>query len=105
MTQTLPTLANMPADLPPIVYWRMASRIALTSLPHEPVRYISTSGNTNANIVRPQVPFGATGWRTRDDEPWKPLAEIPPEWLPFFDRPRPSEMDPRPPIGKRAGEK
>jgi hypothetical protein len=89
---------DYPDDLPWIIYWR--TRVPLQSLPRRVVTSISTSGVTDANIVRPQIPYGASGWRLRDDQPWQPMDSLPKHWLPFLDRERGTALDPRPKLEK-----
>lgn len=92
----------LPDDLPHIIEWRMSysqramTDIVLHSLPRAPVVAIGSSGVTNAAIVRPQIPYGARGWRVTGETAWRQIKDIPKHWLPFVNRPRPSEMDFRP---------
>lgn len=88
---------KFPEDLPEILYWRMGECVKPT-LCRRPVSYQASSGRTDAPEVCPQIPYGADGWRLSDDEPWRPLSELPQAWLPFLNRPRGSEMDPRPKV-------
>lgn|SRR5262245_20301956 len=87
--------ANLPDDLPEIIYWQLDFAV-LTSLPRTPVQYVGSGGATNAAIVRPHIPYGTRAWRESEDGPWRPLKHLPPHWLPFLNRKRGTEMDPRP---------
>jgi hypothetical protein len=84
-----------PDDLPHMLEYRLEYAV-VTTLCRTPVRSISTSGDTNARIVKPRIPLGCTGWRKVGETTWRPLDTIPPNWMPFLNRERPSEMDPRP---------
>jgi hypothetical protein len=86
---------GLPDDLPGIIYWQLDYAV-LTSLPRTPVRFVGSGGATNAAIVRPCIPFGTRAWRTQPDNPWLPLDDLPTHWLPFLNRKRETEMDPRP---------
>ena len=90
-----------PDDLPIILEYRLGTYpsgvCTVVALPRTPVKFLSTSGNTNAHDVCPKIPFGCTGWKRMGDLEWKPVSELPESWLPFLNRKRPSEMDPRPP--------
>jgi hypothetical protein len=83
-----------PDDLPHILEYRVGDTIRAT-LPRRHVEYVSSSGDTNANEICPQIPFGADAVR-RIGGPWRKLSALPKAWLPFLYRQRPSEMDPRP---------
>lgn len=93
---------TLPDDLPHVIEWRMSyseryqTDIILTSLPRRPVRMIGSGGKTDAAIVRPQIPYGARGWRLIGEGEWRRLRDIPAHWMPFVNRDRPSEMDFRP---------
>lgn len=95
---------GFPADLPEVLIYRLSySRyykawIVLPTYPKRPVATISSSGNTDANRIRPRIPFGCTGWRLLTDPPgqWRQLDSIPSCWMPFLNRERGSPMDPRP---------
>lgn len=86
---------TFPDDLPWMLWYRTRYTV-LPTLPRKPVAFIGSSGDTNAHVVRPQIPYGATHWRVGDGDTWKPISELPARWLPFLDRTRPSQMDPRP---------
>ena len=78
-----------PDDLPWWIDYRMPAGPPLPTLPRRLVESVSSSGATNANVVRPHIPVGATAWREVRDGivgPWRPLAEIPLVWLPFLER-------------------
>ncbi len=74
-----------PDDLPYMLEYRCGS-VVLTTLPRTPVVNISTSGDTNAKIVKPNIPYGVTGWRRCGEMEWRPLSELPAEWMPFLNR-------------------
>jgi hypothetical protein len=86
---------TFPPDLPGILYYRVGG-VILTTLPRRPVVYVSSSGATNAAVVRPTIPLGCDAWRADPSGPWLKLDQLPAAWLPFLNRPRNSEMDPRP---------
>lgn len=86
---------TFPDDLPWVIFYRCGSTSRI-GLPRRPVHYVGTSGNTDARDVCPQIPYGCTGWKINQYHPWRPLTELPKHWLPFLDRERGSEMDPRP---------
>jgi hypothetical protein len=93
---------TLPDDLPHVIDWRMKSRaVVLTSLPRRPVEHTSSNGQTNAAVVRPTIPVGADGWRVRDGDPWRPLDQLPPHWLPFLNRARGTSHDPRAKLDKK----
>jgi len=83
-----------PDDLPHMLEYRVGT-VVLTTLCRRPVEYISTSGDTNADIVRPRIPFGCDGWRRVGTRLWQPLSTLPKEWMPFLNRERPGPLDPR----------
>ena len=89
-----------PADLPEIIQYR-TGKITRTSLCRRPVRYIGTSGCTDAALVCPRIPIGADAWRVQSSDQWRPLSELPEAWLPFLNRERGTEMDPRPKVKTR----
>jgi hypothetical protein len=89
------SIANLPDDLPGIIYWQLDFAV-LTSLPRTPVRYVGSGGATNAAIVRPCIPIGTKAWSQSADGPWRHLQELPSHWMPFLNRERGTEMDPRP---------
>lgn len=84
-----------PADLPNVIEYRCGKTVRI-SLPRQPVKYISTSGNTNAAQICPMIPYGCDGWRLSADKDWRPLKTIPAHWMPFLNRERGTELDPRP---------
>jgi len=79
-----------------IVGGRMTRIVVLPCLPRRPVRYIGTSGKTDAAHVVPRIPVGCTGWRLVGETGWRRLQDLPEHWLPFLDRKRETELDPRP---------
>ena len=92
---------NCPDDLPHVLYYRMRTeRVILTALPRKPVRPRGTNGESDAALVRPRIPYGATAWST-DVITWRPLAELPKHWLPFVDSPYRCEKDYRDPPERR----
>lgn len=84
-----------PDNLPYILYYRVGKAV-IPTLCRQPVKYISSSGVTNANVVCPTIPYGADAWRLRDTDPWQSFKDLPTAWLPYLNRVRGSEMDPRP---------
>lgn len=93
-----------PPDLPGIIAYRMgppgAPRpIVQYALPRRKVEYHGSSGKTNSTEVCPRIPRGAQAWQLVTEAEWRPMDTIPLSWLPFLNRERPSEMDPRKPIG------
>lgn len=88
-------MIDFPADLPAIIEYRCGP-VVIRSLPRRPVVYISTSGNTNCRDVHPVIPPGATAWRLVTEDKWHPMNTIPPAWMPFLNRRRNWEHDPRP---------
>jgi hypothetical protein len=78
-------ITNCPDSLPWMIEWRVG-KVVLTSLPRRAVESISSSGDTNADIVRPQIPMGCTGWRLPDEPEWRKMGELPKEWMPFLNR-------------------
>lgn len=86
---------RFPADLPWILEYQVGRTVRMT-LPRREVRFVGTSGDTDANEVCPRIPLGATGWRRAGEMEWRGLEEIPRHWLPFLQRERETEMDPRP---------
>ncbi len=86
---------NFPADLPEILEYRLGV-VLIRALPRRPVFYVGSSGKTNATEVCPRIPHGATGWRLTTEEEWKPLDTLPAAWMPFLNRERGTQMDPRP---------
>jgi hypothetical protein len=86
---------NLPDDLPFMIDY-LVGKVVLTTLPRRPVSPISTSGDTDAKIVRPQIPYGTTAWRRTGETVWRSLSAIPKHWLPFLDRQRGTEWDCRP---------
>ena len=86
---------DFPPDLPHLLQYKTGNVIRIT-MPRRAVEFVGGSGATNAMQVCPTIPLGATGWRVKDGEPWKPLAELPKEWLPFLMRRRGTAHDPRP---------
>jgi hypothetical protein len=69
--------------------------VILTALPRRPVRIKGSNGESDAAVVRPRIPYGATAWSV-DGETWRPLHELPNHWMPFLNRQRGTEMDARP---------
>jgi hypothetical protein len=90
---------DIPPDLPYLIYYQLDFAV-LTAFPRRPVVYVGSSGTTDAAQVNPQIPYGTRAWRLAITEPWRPLAELPKAWMPFLERKRPSEMDPRPAPGQ-----
>jgi hypothetical protein len=86
---------TFPEGLPWQLEYRVGETVRVT-LPRRPVQSVSTSGKTDADEVCPQIPLGADAWR-RPDGPWQSLDAIPPAWLPFLQRERPSALDYRDP--------
>jgi hypothetical protein len=97
-----------PDDLPSVIVWLLNTYpdmtgqnggrpcdVVLASYPRRQVESISSSGDTNADTVRPQMPYGWKGWRLLGETVWHGLMEIPPAWLPFLDREKETPMDPR----------
>jgi len=96
---------TFPDDLPEILFYRLGTAthpVSLPTLPRRPVRYVSSNGQTDAAIVCPRIPYGAQSWRIDPEDEWQPLDTIPKHWLPFLNRERGTEMDPRPKIGTEA---
>jgi hypothetical protein len=85
---------TFPPDLPWLIEYRLDFAV-LTAMPRKPVEFIGSSGATNAAQVCPRIPYGARAWRVPGG-PWRPLSEMPKDWLPFVNRERGTEMDPRP---------
>lgn len=85
---------NFPDTLPEIIFYR-CGKTSRPALPRRPVKYLRTSGATNAAEVCPQIPLGCTGWRADACGKWRPLSELPKEWMPFLNKMRPGPMDPR----------
>lgn len=85
-----------PYSLPEIIYYRCGN-VILTALPRTPVAFKGSSGATNAAIVKPRIPLGVTHFGATIDgvRKWRPISEIPKEWLPFVQRNRRTAMDPR----------
>lgn len=83
---------TFPDDLPSLIEYRTGDQV-LRTFPHRPVEAISSSGDTNAKWIRPQIPIGATGWRLAHETEWRPMKAIPASWLPFLNRPKGSAMD------------
>jgi hypothetical protein len=86
---------TFPEDLPWMIEYRVGSTVRIT-LPRVPVHYVSSSGSTDAAIVCPRIPLGCTGWRRAGELAWRSLKDVPRAWMPFLDRERGTEMDPRP---------
>jgi hypothetical protein len=69
-------------DLPPIIYWLTKTGVVLTSVFDAGLAELSEARDTNgcaANRIvcrRWRPPF-VTAWRTRPDEPWRPMADCP----------------------------
>jgi len=78
-------IPEMPESLPWII-WYQVGQVLLASLPRREVRSIGSSGCTDAVIVRPWIPAGATGWRADQHSPFRPMSELPAEWMPWLDR-------------------
>ncbi len=89
---------TFPPDLPWIVEYRVGCTVR-GALPRRRVESISSSGETNARIVCPTIPYGADAWRVAGGD-WQPLESIPEAWRPFLMRQRGTLMDPRPPLEK-----
>lgn len=87
-------LPPMPDGLPWIIFYRLGDLVK-SALPRTPVMFVGSNGGTNAAIVCPQIPSGATGWQLAGETLWKPLRDLPPEWLPFLNRRRGTRHDPR----------
>src|ERR1700733_13759904 len=102
-------MPNFPDSLPDIIFWRMAcctdalrssgakhhkkckkptpeKRNTLWSLPRKSLQSISSSGVTNAPIVKHYIPDGADAWRLSPDEDWKPMSNFPEEWKQYLER-------------------
>ena len=86
---------NFPDDLPEIMEYLTRSGTAIYTLPRTPVETISSSGKTNACYVCPEIPYGAIGWRRVWEKEWHVMEDIPAEWMPFLQRERGTQMDPR----------
>jgi len=95
---------DFPASLPWMLEYRTGS-VVMTTLCRRPVRFISTSGDTDAKIVTPQIPVGCDGWRRIGETEWHPLSDIPEEWMPFLQRERGTALDPRPKVEVPDGRK
>ena len=91
---------TFPDDLPHMLEYRVGCTVR-TALPRRPVQSISSSGQDDAALVCPQIPYGATAWRRATEETWHPMRELPEAWLPFLNRERPSPMDFRPALEVR----
>ncbi len=63
--------------------------------PRRPVSYRGSSGITDAANVCPRIPYGSLGWRVLGEKVWRALKDIPKAWLPFLQRERETEWDPR----------
>lgn len=74
---------RFPADLPHYLEYCVGKQVFPT-LPRREIENVN--GVTNARVVHPRIPVGCTGWRRPPQREWKPLAELPPEWLPFLER-------------------
>lgn len=94
-----------PDDLPLVIEYRLGPvsdaagnevYISKCTYPFRSVSYISTSGKTDACMVCPRIPYGASGWRPLRQGEFRPMKDIPKHWLPFLQRERQTEMDPRP---------
>jgi hypothetical protein len=96
---------EFPSDLPHVLHYRLPSKYRVpgtydcgvtvrVTMPRRAVRFISTSGVSNAPETCPTIPPGADAWRLAGGD-WQPMSAIPPEWMPFLERRRGSEMDPR----------
>jgi hypothetical protein len=86
---------QFPPTLPHCLEYLCGSVIR-TTLCRTPVSYIGTSGKSNAAIVCPRIPIGATRWRRVGETQWHKWSEVPEEWRPFLQRKRNTVMDPRP---------
>ncbi len=84
---------KFPDDLPELVEYRIGVTVRGT-LCRRPVRFIGSNGATDSPQVCPQIPIGTDAWRLPGGD-WKPLEAIPKHWMPFLDRERGTEMDPR----------
>lgn len=84
-----------PDDLPAILEYRLGP-VLIRALPRRPVAFVGSSGKTNATDICPQIPYGATGWRLVTEEEWRPLETLPASWMPFLNRERGTQHDPRP---------
>jgi hypothetical protein len=98
-------MTDIPLDLPEVLHYRLPSSKRLSgtfdrgvtvrvALPRTPVRFIGSSGVSDAAQVCPTIPPGADAWRVPGGV-WRPLATLPAAWKPFLDRKRGSELDPR----------
>jgi hypothetical protein len=76
-----------PDTLPRVIFYRLSSGVILTALPHRDVESISSSGATNAAVVRPRLPPAPFEWSDDVQGPWKPHTAIPAEWMRFVNRP------------------
>jgi hypothetical protein len=65
------------------------------TLCRQPVRFVGSSGTTNAATICPRIPSGCDGWRRAGENDWRELKTIPPHWMPFLNRERGTELDPR----------
>lgn len=95
-------IVTFPDDLPEILFYQLGTArhpVSQPTLPRRPVRYISSSGLTDSAIVCPRIPYGAQGWRVDPEDAWQPLDTIPKHWLPYLNRERGTQMDPRPKLG------
>jgi hypothetical protein len=64
---------TFPDDLPEFLFYRLGTAkhpVSLPTLPRQSVRYISSSGLTDAASVCPRIPYGAQGWRVDPEDAW-----------------------------------
>lgn len=88
---------DFPADLPDILEYKLGD-VLIRALPRTPIRFQGSGGRTNCTDVCQRIPHGAAGWRLMSEATWRPMATLPPHWMPFLNRKRPSQMDPRPEV-------
>jgi hypothetical protein len=63
----------MMSDFPESLPWFLMFNVGRPALPR------------HADPHYHRIPFGAKEWKVKDDDPWRPLAELPAEWLPYLD--------------------
>lgn len=83
-----------PNDLPGILHYRVGNTVIVT-LPRKPVQFVGSGGSTTAATVCPRIPYGCSGWRRVSETEWRGIDTLPVAWLPYLNRERGSEMDPR----------
>ncbi len=63
---------------PIMIWWKMQSGVLLSSLlqPSDDAK----AKSSNRCVIRAWRPTGACAWATGMGEPWRDLADLPPEW-------------------------